>query len=148
MSPPRPPHPTAPRTCSSRSWAATRTRSTRTAPILAKGAHLSADPLHGARNVCYALLNQVGGSTALGAENPDQRARISARIYGPSKEAASLAATAYANALVALATGGPVAVTGALIVTVDPDTIAGPLWTPDFGEPRYLVDADFYLRPA
>jgi hypothetical protein len=115
---------------------------------LAKGAHLSADPLHGARNVCYALLNQVGGSTALGAENPDQRARISARIYGPSKEAASLAATAYANALVALATGGPVAVTGALIVTVDPDTIAGPLWTPDFGEPRYLVDADFYLRPA
>ncbi len=115
---------------------------------LAKGAHLSADPLHGARNVCYALLNQVGGSTALGAENPDQRARISARVYGPSKEAAALAAVGYANALVALATGAAVAVSAALIVTVDPDTIAGPLWAPDFGEPRYLVDADFYLRPA
>jgi hypothetical protein len=115
---------------------------------LAKGAHLSADPLHGARNVCYALLNQVGGGAAFGAENPDQRARISARIYGPSKEAAALAAAGYANALVALATGAAVAVSGAQILTVDPDTISGPLWTPDFGEPRYLIDADFYLRPA
>jgi hypothetical protein len=75
-------------------------------------------------------------------------ARISARIYGPSKEAAALAAAAYANALVALATGAAAAVPGAQILTVDPDTISGPLWTPDFGEPRYLVDADFYLRPA
>jgi hypothetical protein len=131
-----------------KAWVNTLTDLVGTGKPLAKGAHLSADPLHGARTVCYALLNQVGGSTALAAENPDQRARISARIYGPSKEAAALAAAAYANALVALAAGPAVAVTGALILSADPDTISGPLWTPDFGEPRYLVDADFYLRPA
>lgn len=112
---------------------------------LPKGATL--DQLRGAAPDCYAWISQVGGGTWFGAENPDQRARISAQVYGPTKQSALLAAAAYAEALVGL-NGRPVAVTGARILLVDSDTISGPLWLPDTDLPRYVVDADFFLRPA
>jgi predicted Na+-dependent transporter len=110
---------------------------------LPKGAHVNR--LRGAAAACYAWLSQVGGSTSFGVENADQRARISAQIYGPTKEAAAAAAVAYANAVAALG-GAPAAVPGAVLLAAD--NVTGPLWAPDFDEPRYLVDADFYLRPA
>lgn len=114
---------------------------------LAKGAVLNR--LTGARTVAYALLAQVGGGTAFGAENPDQRARISALIHADTKEAAALAAMAYADKVVALAKQGGrlVTVSGALVLLyADQDSITGPLWQPDLDEPRYMVDADFYLQ--
>jgi len=110
---------------------------------LAKGAHLH--ELRGAATTCYALLSVVGSGTALGAENPDHRARVSASVYGPNQEAATTAAVAYANALLAL-DGRPVAMTGATCLVVDADSITGPLWSPDRTGPRLLVDADAYLR--
>lgn len=111
---------------------------------LPKGAHLH--ELRGAANTCYALLSVVTGGVALGAEDPDHRARVSASIYGPTKEAATAAAVAYANALTGLT--GPVAMTGASCLLIDSDSITGPLWSPDRVGPRLLVDADLYLRPA
>lgn len=117
---------------------------------LQKGAMLNRQP--GAASVAYALLSLVGGGEApFGVESPTQVARISAAIYGRTKEQASKAATAYANELVALPLRGPVLVTwisdgawtSATILTVD--GMSGPLWMPDVGEPRYVVDADFYL---
>jgi hypothetical protein len=112
---------------------------------LAKGAHLH--ELRGAATACYALLSLVGGSPALSAENPDHRARISASIFGPTKEAATAAAVGYANALLTL-DGRPTAMTGAVCLICDPDSITGPLWSPDRAGPRLLVDADLYLRAA
>lgn len=110
---------------------------------LAKGAYLH--ELRGAATVCYALLSIVGGGTANGAESPDHRARVSASVYGPTKESATTAAVGYANALLAL-NGTAVAMTGATCLVCDPDSITGPLWSPDRVGPRLLVDADFVLR--
>ncbi len=110
---------------------------------LAKGAHLH--ELRGAATACYALLSVVGSGTANGAENPDHRARISASIYGPTEESATVAAVGYANALLAL-DGRPTAMTGATCLICDPDSITGPLWSPDRAGPRLVVDADFLLR--
>lgn len=114
---------------------------------LPKGAHLT-DRLTGALSACYALLMQVDAGRALGAENADQLARISAQIYGPTKEAAAGAAVAYADALVTRLAGKPWSSTAGTILFVDDDSLSGPSWSPDFDEPRYLVDCDFYVRPA
>lgn len=110
---------------------------------LPKGATLRR--LHGAAAACYAWLALVGGAPTWGVENPDQRARVSAQVYGPTKEAAAVAAAAYANAVAALDGTSVTVAGGALLVA---DNLTGPLWAPDRDEPRYLVDADFYLRPA
>lgn len=112
---------------------------------VAKGAHLH--ELRGAASSCYALLSLVGASPSVSPENPDHRARISASIYGTTKEAATTAALAYADALITL-DGRPQPMTGAVCLVVDPDSISGPLWLPDLAGPRLLVDADFYLRAA
>jgi hypothetical protein len=113
---------------------------------LPKGAHLHA--LRGAAVAPYVLLSLLPGSTAFGVENPDHRARVSASIYGPTKEAATKAALGYANALLNL-DGRPqpmgVSATG---LVVDPDSITGPYWSPDQAGPRLICDADFYLRSA
>ena len=114
---------------------------------LPKGAHLTSR-LTGALSACYARLMQVGGGRALGAENPDQVARISAEIYGPTKEAAAEAAAAYADALVTKLVGKPWSNRAGTILFIDDDSLAGPVWAPDIDEPRYLVDCDFYVRPA
>jgi hypothetical protein len=110
---------------------------------LVKGA--SVNQLRGAATACYAWLSQVGGSDAFGAENPDQRARVSAQVYGPTKESAANAAAGLADAISNLS-GDPALLPGALVLVAD--AITGPLWAPDGDEPRYLVDADYYLRPA
>ncbi|MFD6565391.1 hypothetical protein [Micromonospora profundi] len=112
---------------------------------LAKGAFLH--EMRGAASACYALLSVIGGSPTISPENPDHRARISASIYGTTKEAATTAALAYANALLTL-DGRPQPMTGAVCLVVDPDSISGPLWSPDRGGPRLIVDADFYFQAA
>jgi hypothetical protein len=113
---------------------------------LSKGAHLH--QLRGAATACYALLTLLPGSTALGVENPDHRARISASLYGPTKESATAAAMAYANALLTL-DGRPAPMgVSAVALVVDPDSITGPYWSPDQAGPRLICDADFHLRPA
>lgn len=113
---------------------------------LTKGAHLH--ELRGAATACYALLAALPGGTALGVENPDHRARITASIYGPTKEAATAAALAYADALLTL-DGRPQPMGAAAVCLVaDPDSIAGPYWAPDQAGPRLVVDADFHLRAA
>ncbi|PZG17804.1 hypothetical protein C1I95_14740 [Micromonospora craterilacus] len=112
---------------------------------LSKGAHLT--ELRGAASACYALLSLLPGGVALGVENPDHRARISASIYGPTKEAATVAAIAYADTLLTC-DGRPQPMGAAVCLVVDPDSVTGPLWLPDQAGPRLLVDADFYLRPA
>jgi hypothetical protein len=111
---------------------------------LVKGAHLH--ELRGAATSCYLLLAIVGSTTGLGAEDPDHRARLSGLVFGPTKESATSAAVAYANALLAL-DGRPVPMTGATCLVVDPDSITGPLWSPDRAGPRLLVDVDVYFRP-
>lgn len=96
----------------------------------------------------YGYLTLAGGGTGLGAENPDQRARLSVRIYGPTKESASRAAAAYADVLVTQLAGRqiPVPAGDAFLLVADDPT--GPLWAPDGDEPAYLVDIDVYLRPV
>lgn len=111
---------------------------------LPKGAVL--ERLRGAADVCYVLLGIAGGGTGMGAESPDMRARISGQIYGPSKGKAGAAAAAYADALLWGLNGRPYLVPGVATILVV-DDIQGPLWIPDAGEPRYLVDCDVWLRP-
>lgn len=113
---------------------------------LPKGALLNR--LQGAAPAAYVALSLVGGTPDMGAEDPDHRARISGSVYGRTKEAASTAAVAYANKVAGLAlTGSPlVTVQGALVRLLTADSIVGPLWLPDLDEPRYVVDADFYLQ--
>lgn len=113
---------------------------------LTKGAHLH--QLRAAAPTCYALLSMLPGGVALSPENPDHRARISASIYGPTKEAATAAALAYCDALLTLdGTPQPMGA-NAVCLVVDPDSISGPYWAPDQAGPRLVVDADFYLRAA
>lgn len=110
---------------------------------LAQGAHLTRR--RSAANTCYALITLIAGSAEVTPEVPHQRARISAQIYGPTKEAAAIAAHAYANAVLALR-GVPTAAGPAMVLCSD--NLTGPLYAIDVDEPRYLVDADFYFLPA
>ena len=116
-------------------------------PILL-GAHL--DRLRSPARGVYVWLLRVGGGQALTAERPADRARISASIYGLTKESAAAAAVAYANALEQLQ-GRPTPM-GPSAVCLTVDSITGPLATDpaQVSEDRfrYLVDADFYLVPA
>lgn len=111
---------------------------------LPKGALLNR--MRGAAPVCYVLLSIVGGGTAFGAEVPCQRARLSGQVYGNTKEAAAAAAVAYADTLITGLAGRRITVGGAELLVGD--NLTGPLWTPDFDEPRYLVDIDVYFRPV
>lgn len=112
------------------------------------GAHLTRlrSPARGA----YVLLSRVGGTSALTAERPVDQARVSASIYGRTKESAAAAAVAYANALEPLTLGVPAVMGAAKCVAVD--DVAGPLAVDehDTGREqfRYLVDASFFLIPA
>lgn len=112
---------------------------------LTKGALLNR--MRGAAQVCYLYVSQVGGSHAFGAESPDLRARMGGQVFGPNKESAARAATAYAEALTAKLAGTSYTVAGVATILVA-DNITGPLWAPDRDEPRYLVDVDLYLRPV
>lgn len=133
-----------------RAWVNTRAALVGVGKPLQKGALLNRQ--HGAASAPYVVLAIVAGGPDLGAEAPSQSARLSGLVYGRTKEQASKAALAYANELVALSLRGPTLVTwttdgawtSATILTVD--GISGPLWLPDLEEPRYVVDADFYLQ--
>lgn len=98
----------------------------------------------GAPDKCYGLIVELSAFPWAGHENPDMGQRISMQVYGPTKEAASIAAVAYANAVLALMTGPGVALASGVILRTA-DEIQGPQWLPDGDEPRYIVDADFYL---
>jgi hypothetical protein len=97
----------------------------------------------------YAYILRIGGVPALTAENPVDQARIAATLFGPTKEVAALAATAYANALHALHLGGPPVEMGPHAVCRTVDSITGPLAIDEHESQReqyrYQVDADFYL---
>jgi hypothetical protein len=96
----------------------------------------------GAASACYGLIVELPAYLWGGAEQPSHGQRISMQIYGPTKEAAALAAVAYGNALMPLLQGvRSVTPQGVLIVGVD--NVDGPTWIPDGDEPRYVVDCDF-----
>ena len=115
---------------------------------LTHGAHLGR--LRSPASGTYAYLLRIGGTRALTAERPVDQARISATVYGTTKETACLAATAYTTALEEL-DGIPTRM-GPLAVCVTVDNISGPLPIDDHEtnreQYRYVVDADFYLWPA
>lgn len=94
----------------------------------------------------YVRLLLLTSSPELTAENPVGRARISGTVYGGTKEAASKAATAYANALASL--NGVRTPMGNVICLVA-DNIVGPQaindQETDKNQYRYLVDADLYF---
>lgn len=112
------------------------------------GAHLGRLRSPGSR--AYVRLLRVGGTRALTAESPVDQARISATVYGTTKEVAAQAAVAYTNALEGLS-GAPTPM-GPLVICHIVDNITGPLAIDDSDttreQYRYLVDADFYLAPA
>lgn len=102
----------------------------------------------------YGVLSRVGGNPRATDAAPWDWPRLSASIYGVTRQQALTAAAAYANELLAL-DGAPVRVewTGpddvARVVTVlVVDSITGPLWVPDNKEPRYTVDAIVVCTPA
>lgn len=107
------------------------------------GAHLKRlrSPYRGS----YALLSRVGGGPDPGEEVNLDRARISASVYGITKNTAAAAATAYANALAAAAITPVIPVTGGRLMTV---TDLSFVYVPDGDEERYLVDALFHCQPS
>lgn len=125
-------------------WINTQTALVGAGKPLPKGALLN--HLRTAAPAPYVLITLAGGGTGLGAESADQRARISGRVYGPTKESAGKAAAAYAETIATGLAGRQVTAPGAVLLVGD--DIVGPLWAPDSDEPAYLVDFDLYLRPT
>lgn len=111
------------------------------------GAHIG--PLRSPASGSYVKLRRVGGSRALTAERPFDRARISATVCGLTIQSAAVAAAAYCTALEALALGGAATPMGELVVCQVVDDITGPVELPpetdNSLEYHVLVDADFYL---
>jgi hypothetical protein len=97
----------------------------------------------GAASVPYVYLLELPASLWAGAETPSMRARVSAQVYGPTKESASDAAKAYAEALLTLVLGTRTILPGVGATLVGADNVDGPQWFPDGEEPRYIIDADF-----
>jgi hypothetical protein len=115
---------------------------------LAKGAVLNR--LEGPPPPPYVLVNNpVPATPAFGAESPDVRAPMSFQVYGPTKHAAALAASALVDEMLEHLAGVPAQVmfadeSPATVLVVD--EVDGPAWQPDFGAPRYVVTADWYIR--
>lgn len=97
----------------------------------------------GAASVAYAYLVELPATVWGGTEHPSMLARVSAQVYGPTKEAASDAAVAYAEAVMTLMQGRRVTLPTSGVTLAGADNIDGPQWFPDGEEPRYIVDADF-----
>ena len=110
---------------------------------LALGAHFHRlrSPARGS----YAVLSGVGTPWALTQESVTAQTRISAMIYGITKERASAAAVAYANRLHHVGVLRPVYRT---VQIVGVDAITGPVYLPDDDEHRYMVDADVYFTAS
>jgi hypothetical protein len=99
----------------------------------------------GAASVAYAYLVELPAGLWGGAEHPSMSARVQAQVYGPTKEAASTAAVAYAEAVMTLMQGVRAVLPSSGVVLAGADNIDGPQWFPDGDEPRYIVDADFLI---
>jgi hypothetical protein len=99
------------------------------------GFHLSnrESPAGGIYGVVF--LNDSGDdpSGALGQHN------VSCSLWGPNLESAQRAATAYANACLALA-AAPVTVSGVRLLYA---ANVSKVWSPDRGHARFVVTADF-----
>jgi hypothetical protein len=115
---------------------------------LTKGAVLNR--LEGPPPPPYVLVNNpVGASPAFGMESPDVRAPMSFQVYGPTKHAAAFAASALVDEMLEHLAGAPAQVVLAdesLAWVLVVDNVDGPAWQPDFGAPRYVVTADWYVR--
>ena len=109
--------------------------------VVALGAHLHRlrSPFRGS----YVLLSVVGTPIALTEERSTAQARVSASVYGVTKESATAAALAYANALADLGVKHPTVGTVQILTA---DAITGPVYIPDIDEERYIVDADIYFK--
>jgi hypothetical protein len=110
-----------------------------------QGAHLT--HLDTVASTYLFLTLPTGSVQAFGAEDPDMAAPIAAQCYGPTDEACDEGAKAYAEEL-KTELGGvqtPVPEAGALILVVD--NIRGPYSLPDGTLPRWIVDADWFMRP-
>lgn len=97
----------------------------------------------GAASSAYAFLLELPASLWGGEEHPSMRARVSAQLYGPTRQSASDAAMAYAEALMTLMQGARVTLAESGVTLAGADAVDGPQWFPDGEEPRYIVDADF-----
>jgi hypothetical protein len=101
---------------------------------------------------CFAYLEETTAFQGGGAESPDTYAGIGAQVYGPTRESATLAATALAEELTAfMLAGRPATVTlndGSLAQLLTADDITGPSWFPDENDtPRLLVQFSVQVRP-
>lgn len=114
------------------------------------GAHLKY--VQGGQAGAYAFLEEQASIRSEDApESPDMLAIMSAQIYGGTREAASLAATALAEEISSNMEGaGAVAVTasGASVLLLVADDIQGPSWFPDGSLPRYLLNFTVRMRPV
>lgn len=91
----------------------------------------------------YGYLLEITGFLWAGHETPSMGARLSLQIYGPTKQAASDGAVAYADALMPLLQGQRVFLTAAGVWLVGAADIEGPQWLPAGNDPRYVVDASY-----
>jgi hypothetical protein len=110
---------------------------------LEKGAHL--EPLRSPMKGSHVVLTRIGGGLAIPPEMPYDRARISATVYGVTKWGAAQGAVAYGNVIASLRGRRTLLSGGVYCVWVS--DIIGPIdASPDTKDPRYTVDADFWLE--
>lgn len=128
-----------------RSWLNADTALCGTGGVISNGFHLEVRQAPSQGTV--GILTRNGGGPHPQAQPFDQ-ARLQAEIYGPNRESAARAARMYIRKLenVAAAPGSaPALVDGETIRVVTVSEIQGPLWQPDNGYPRYIVQATFEL---
>lgn len=96
---------------------------------------------------CFVLLASVGTPGPLTEERTTGQARLTASIYGLTKESAALAAAAYVNRMQRITVEHPSVTSGGVSVKLETvDAISGPLYLPDGDEERYLVDLDIWVQ--
>lgn len=124
-------------------WINTRDDFTGPGKPLDAGAHLKYIRHQGT----YAFIIAVGTPVDLTEEVPIARARISATIFGRTKEAASRGAIAYGSVLERIQLGNREKMGDYWCIALD--NISGPLPVDDQQTTReqfrYLVDADFWI---
>lgn len=109
------------------------------------GAHLR--KIGGGEPKAYAFLEEnVSVRSDDSAENPDMMAALTAQVYGGTRESATKAAVALAEALSTELCGCQAAVPGAVLFVSD--DIQGPSWFPDGDTPRLLLNWTVRMRPA
>ena len=112
---------------------------------IAAGVHLRRlrSPFKGS----YVMLSSVGTPLPLNEERTTGQLRITASVYGVTKESAAAAAYAYLNRLQAIPADRPTVTLGSVTARlITADGFSGPLYLPDVDEERYLVDADIWAQ--